>query len=71
MGRVRHIKGKPIILITEGTTYWYPSVAMLCERRNLCKSTVFLALKKDGALPTIPPSFVDYACEDYDVEDMI
>lgn len=71
MGRVRHIKGKSIILITEGTTCWYPSVAMLCERRNLCKSTVFLALKKDGALPTIPPSFVDYACEDYDVEDMI
>ncbi len=67
----RHISGQPVILVTEGTTVWYPSVALLCERNNLCRSTVFKALKEDGALPTIPPSYVDYACEGYDVEDIL
>ena len=50
---------------------WYPSVALLCEKRKLCRSTVFKALAGDGKLPTIPPSYVDYACEHYDVEDIL
>lgn len=67
----KHIKGASVIYMTEGTTLWYPSVALLCEKQKLNRSTVFKALKEDGALPTIPPSYVDYACENYDVEDIV
>jgi hypothetical protein len=71
MDSKRHIKGQAVILVTEGTTMWYPSVALLCEKKKLCRSTVFKALAGDGKLPTIPPSYVDYACEHYDVEDIL
>lgn len=60
---------KSVIWITERGTYWYPSVILLSKAAGMNRSTVFRALARDGKIPTSPPSYVDYATEDYDVED--
>ena len=60
---------KSVIWITEAGTYWYPSVVLLSRAVGLDRSTVFRALAGDGKMPTSPPSYVDYALENYDVED--
>ena len=60
---------KSVVLITERGTYWYPSVILLSKAVGMDRSTVFRALARDGKIPTSPPCYVDYAMEDYDVED--
>ena len=60
---------KSVIWITESGTYWYPSVILLSKAVGMDRSTVFRALAKDGKIPTSPPSYVDYAAKNYDVED--
>ena len=63
-----YTNNKPIIWITEKGTKWYPSVILFCKTEKMRRTSVFEALHGDGRLSTNPPTYVDYATEDYDVE---
>lgn len=60
---------RPVVLITEHGTYWFPSVISLCRNVHVSRSAVFKSLCSDGELPTSPQCWIDYAAENYDVED--
>lgn len=58
------------MIITEETgTVFYRSVSSACECLGICKAVMYRALNGNGELPGRHKAWVDYACEDYDVED--